>query len=900
MYFYLQKYEFISNHKSVFFKNHKTMKLIITILLVIKFGFWCRAQVFDDFADGDFIENPAWLGDDSLFIINENKQLQLNAASGNNACLSVAYKKEEELEWRFWIKEKFSPSGNNYCDVYLISDGRDFRTSNQSYILRFGESGSEDVIRLLRNDSVDSFINLCNGSDTFIASSFSTFIKVTYDKSNHWKIYVDKDGSGFYKLEAECYDNSDMVFNDSVYFGFDCNFTSSNAKQFYFDDVYIGEKIIDSIAPELLSCRVVDDYHIELNFTESVEENTTLNTENYIIENLDIHPINVSYGENRSFVVLEFDEVIMEEVYHTLRIENITDFEGNICEEITYTFLYYEAKAYDIVINEIMADPSPPVGLPEWEYVELYNVSDYPVDLKGWKFVAGTTEYLFDENIEIKPKDYLILCHEDAVGSFLVFSLIKGFISFKVSNSGLDLALFDDKDHLISSVDFDVSWHSASYKEEGGWSLEQIDEENPCAGKHNWGSSVSGAGGTPGKCNSIKNTNVVMPDIDYVFPLSHNSIAVCYNQNMNMQTILDNENYLVKEKQIHPIEISAIPYVNDYVELVFDQEFEEEGLYTLNIGNVSNCKSLFLEDEIDAIFGIPSEVEIGDIIINEILFNPISPCVDYLEIYNRSDKVIDLSELMIGTIKESFPNPPDTILKTISNEGRILLPHSYMLISSDNDMVVSHYWTDDNLAGIDKSLCFIETKEFPSFPNTEGRVIVCNKSRKILDEVYYSEKMHYDLLIETKGVSLERISFEDESLDETNWHSASYNVNYGTPGYENSMAMNDIEEVADEEVYIFPEIFSPDGDGFDDNCAVGYRFIENGFTLNISIFNSIGVMVRSLLRNSLVSDEGFIVWDGCDDDAHRVEPGIYIVQVELFDLKGNVKRIRKVVVVATK
>ena len=252
---------------------------------------------------------------------------------------------------------------------------------------------------------------------------------------------------------------------------------------------------------------------------------------------------------------------------------------------------------------------------------------------------------------------------------------------------------------------------------------------------------------------------------------------------MNIESVTENNNYYIKEIQKHPMMINIPPNKNDYVELVFDQVFEEEGLYTLNIGNVSNCKSLFLEDEIDAIFGIPSEVEIGDIIINEILFNPISPCVDYLEIYNRSDKVIDLSELMIGTIKESFPNPPDTILKTISNDGRLLLPHSYMLISSDNDMVVSHYWTDDNLAGIDKSLCFIETKEFPSFPNTEGRVIVCNKSRKILDEVYYSEKMHYDLLIETKGVSLERISFEDESLDETNWHSASYNVNYGTPGF---------------------------------------------------------------------------------------------------------------------
>ncbi len=900
MYFYLQKYEFISNHKSVFFKNHKSMKLILSILLFINCDFWSRAQVFDDFADGDFKENPTWLGDDSLFVINENKQLQLSAVSRNNACLSVAYKKEEELEWRFWIKEKFSPSGNNYCDVYLISDSRDFRTSNQSYILRFGESGSEDVIRLLRNDSVDSFINLCNGSDTFIASSFSTFVKVTYDRSNHWKIYVDKDGNGFYKLEAECYDDSDMFFNDSVYFGFDCNFTSSNAKQFYFDDVYIGEKIIDSVAPELLSCRVVDDNHIELNFTEAVEESTTLNTENYIIENLDIHPINVCYGEKYSTVILEFEEVIMEEVYHTLRIENITDFEGNICEKITYTFLYYEAKAYDIVINEIMADPSPPVELPEWEYIELFNTSDFPINLLNWKLSAGNSEYRFDKDIEIKSKDYLILCHEDAVDLFLVFGSSKGFNSFKVSNFGLDLALFDDKGLLISSVDFNASWHSTSYKEEGGWSLEQIDEENPCAGKPNWSSSISGAGGTPGKCNSIKRKNVIPPKIDYIFPLSNNTITVQYNQNMNIESVTENNNYYIKEIQKHPMMINIPPNKNDYVELVFDQEFEEGRIYTLNIGNVSNCRDLHVEDEIDAIFGIPSEVEIGDIIINEILFNPISPCVDYLEIYNRSDKVIDLSELMIGTIKESFPNPPDTILKTISNDGRILLPHSYMLISSDNDAIVSHYWTDDNLAGIDKSLCFIETKEFPSFPNTEGRVIVCNKSRMIVDEVYYSEKMHYDLLIETKGVSLERISFEDESLDETNWHSASYNVNYGTPGYENSMAMNDIEEVADEEVYIVPEIFSPDGDGFDDNCAICYNFTENGFTLNIYIYNSKGILVRNLLQNSLVNNEGFVIWDGCDNNKHRVEPGIYVVRAEFFNLEGYVKRIVLAVSAATK
>lgn len=875
------------------------MKLILTILLVIKFGFWCRAQVFDDFADGDFKENPTWLGNDSLFIINENKQLQLNASTESNSYLSVAYENGDELEWRFWIKEKFSPSGNNYCDVYLISDCDNLKTANQGYILRFGEAGSEDVIRLLRFKTGNYFINLCGGSDTFIASSFSTFVKVTYDKSNHWKIFIDKEGSGFYKLEAEGYDDNPLLFNDTVYFGFDCNFTSSNTKQFYFDDIYIGEKIIDSIPPELSSCDVIDDHHIELKFNEAVDENSALNTDNYNISNLHIHPAYVNYGENYSTIILGFENAITEKIYHTLEIDNIADYEGNVSNKIYHTFLYYKAQAYDIVINEIMADPSPPVGLPEWEYLELYNASDFPINLKGWKLTASTNEFFFDESIEIQPKDYLILCHEDAVNLFLIFGSVKGFVSFVILNYRSDLALFDDRNSLISSVDFDVSWHSTKYKEEGGWSLEQIDEDNPCAGKLNWSSSISGAGGTPGRCNSIKKNNIISPDLDYISPLSNKIIGVFYNQNMNVESLQNIDNYFIQEKRTHPKEVSIIQNKNYYAELIFEQEFEEESLYTLTINNVRNCKDIPLEKEINIEFGLSEPVKKNDIIINEVLFDPISPGVDYLEIYNHSEKVINLSELLIGTIKESFPNPPDTVLKEVCQEQRILLPHSYILLSTDSDIVISQYLTDEQSLSI-LYHNFIETKELPTFPNTESRIIICNKSREIIDEMYYSEKMHYDLLVETKGVSLERISFDNSSLDKTNWHSASSTVNYGTPGYENSMAMNEIVENNNDEIHLYPEIFSPDGDGFDDNCAIYYKFNENGFTLNIKIFNSKGILTRNLLHNNLVADEGNVIWDGRDNNSHRVEPGIYIVQAEFFDLKGFVKRIKKVVTVATK
>ena len=60
---------------------------------------------------------------------------------------------------------------------------------------------------------------------------------------------------------------------------------------------------------------------------------------------------------------------------------------------------------------------------------------------------------------------------------------------------------------------------------------------------------------------------------------------------------------------------------------------------------------------------------------------------------------------------------------------------------------------------------FLDIESLPSLPNEEGHIIICDKNRGIIDEVFYSEKMHYDLLIVTQGVSLERISSENPSND---------------------------------------------------------------------------------------------------------------------------------------
>lgn len=559
----------------------------------------------------------------------------------------------------------------------------------------------------------------------------------------------------------------------------------------------------------------------------------------------------------------------------------------------TYTLLNYTliAQENDIVINEIMADPSPGIALPEWEYIELYNTSFEAININKWKIIIGKKELSFDDDIVIQSDGYLILCHNDAVDELSAYGYCHGFSSFQITNSGSSISLIDKNDRLISSVDFDISWHSATYKKDGGWSLEQIDVFNPCAGKKNWGSSIDKKGGSPGEMNSIAGENVIPPKLDHITPSSYNEIKVFFNQNMDVESLQKNENYIITELNLYPEKIETIKYKNDYVKLTFDYFFEDDKLYTLNIDNINNCKDIPPEKEIRARFGMPTEVSYNDIIINEILFNPISPGVEYLELYNRSDKVIDLKEIMFGTIKKSFPNPADTSLKEICAESRIMLPHSYIVLSLDREIVKEQY-----LNHVPDPDPFIDVESFPSLPNEEGHVIICDRSRSKIDEMKYSDKMHYDLLSITQGVALERISTENQSLDENNWHSASFNYNYGTPGYRNSMAQDVNADDDENEIKVIPEIFSPDGDAYNDICSIHYKFDNKGYSMNVKIFNSDGLLIRNLFNDNLVSGEGMIYWDGCDDNRRCVSIGIYIIQAEIFDLNGFVKRKRKTVV----
>jgi len=859
------------------------MKKSLLFLLLLPFSLF--AQVTDDFSDGDFTQNPAWSGTADKYIINNNLQLQLNAEGEGTAYLSLPFTEYETMEWQFWIREAFAPSGNNYTDVWLSADNADLSQVTQGYFLRFGEGGSNDAIELFRKDA-DGQQSICRGAEGAIAASFAVAVKVICDREGNWMIQTCYDNFGIYLTEAQ---GADDTYGRGGFFGFWSKFTSSNATKMYFDNVYVGPRIIDHEPPVLLTCEVLDLTHLQLAFNEALNEASALNPANYSINNGLGHPVAVSFGENLAAVVLELEREIGNGVNYTLTVSNIKDQWNNTMEPTSMAFSIYAASEYDVVINEIMADPNPVVGLPEWEYVELYNTTEFGIDLKDWQIQIGANDLTFG-NFVLAPHGYVILCHNDAVPELRDFGDCIGFSSFSVGNSSSAMYLYSNAGVLISRVNFSNTWYHDPDKDDGGWSVEQIDPLNPCAGASNWTASMDASGGTPGRINSVDGENDAKPKVERVSMFSNYIIQLWFDQQMDAASLMETVHYRVEETSKYPQEIETNPLDASYVGLIFDQGFEQGIVYTLVINGVVNCVGNLIEADTRIQFGIPNEIAEGEILINEILFDPIAPGVDYVELYNNTDKTFDLSTLMLGVIKESFPNPADTTLKEITVDSRLFLPKTYVLLSTNSEIVSQQYdCSTDN---------FMQMASFPSYANAGGTAILMSKGGTMVDKMVFSEKMHYPLLKVTKGVALERVSFDQPSLDADNWHSAAERVHFGTPGYENSMMQS--AEPSNDEISISPEIFSPDGDGFDDACFINYRFDEAGYTMNTYIFNVAGQLIRHLVKGELVGQEGSILWNGLDNNGNRVPIGVYVVVTEVFNFSGKVKQFKNAVVVGTR
>jgi len=326
------------------------------------------------------------------------------------------------------------------------------------------------------------------------------------------------------------------------------------------------------------------------------------------------------------------------------------------------------------------------------------------------------------------------------------------------------------------------------------------------------------------------------------------------------------------------------------ISLTFDTDFERGKLYTLQTSGLTDLAGNKLIQSTRTT-GITEPVGINDLIINEVMFDSPDSSAEYLEIYNCSDKLLDISGVVFTNRKA------DGTLNTGNNipDQTVLLPDNYLALTSDAEKVRAYHACPDGSN--------IMSAGWNALNNESATVVLANAAKDtIYDELTYNVKWHHSLVKNPKGVALERINPQLPTQSPESWHSAASEVNYGTPGYKNSQYREiSTPDKTEKMVWTEPESFSPDNDGVDDVCFIHYKTDAAGYVANAIIMNAVGVRIFQLASNILLSAEGFMTWDGKTDKGTNANVGIYVLYFEMFNPNtGSRKRLKMPIVVSSR
>ena len=866
------------------------IKLLVCVLALVS-AFYGKAQLNENFSDGDFTNNPAWVGGTSDWIVNPFFQLQSNNLVANSTYyLSTVNTKATAAQWEFFCQITFNPSSANYIDVFLTASASDVtQASTTGYFVRIG--GTDDEVSLFRKDN-GTVTKIIDGSNTALNSSNSTLkIKVIRDAANQWQLSRDLNATPTF-VEGNVVD---ATYLTSAFFGVLVKqSTASFFQRHFIDDIIISDFVPDLLPPIIVYYTVTGPNTVDILFNEPVDLASSQTLANYSVDNgIGFPATAVRDISNSSLVHLTFTNAFPNRVNLTMTVNGVKDLSGNATNNLIGQFSYFVALQYDVVIDELMADPTPIVGLPDIEWIELRNTTAFNIDLKDWRIGKPSGQSGLMPSYILKPDSFVIVCTGSAVAAMSAFGPTIAVSSFpSLSNAGDLLFLRSPQGTIIHSVNYTDAWYQNELKKDGGWSLEMTDTHNPCSGISNWKASVNPLGGTPGKKNSVDapNPDQSAPRLLRAYAPDSMNIVLVFSEPVDSSNASLVSGYTISEGMGNPFAAVPLSPTFDRVLLQLTPQLAllRNKIYTVTVNGIADCSGNIINGNNTARFGLYEHTDSFDIVVNEILFNPRSSSNDYVEIYNRSKKILNLRNVYIANRNSTGVV---SSIAQLSTEDYLLFPEDFMVVTESKALVLNDY-VANNLDA------FIEIGSMPSFNDDESNVILLNEQGNVVDEVAYSEKWHFKLISNKEGVSLERIDYDAPSQQEQNWHSAATNVGYGTPTYKNSQFKPNT--AVQGEITVTPEIVSPDNDGTDDFATINYSFPDPGYVANITIFDAAGRPVRYLQRNALCGINGYFRWDGLGEKFQKLPVGIYIIYSEVFNLNGKTKKFKNVIVLARK
>ncbi|HZK94889.1 MAG TPA: lamin tail domain-containing protein [Prolixibacteraceae bacterium] len=859
-------------------------KFIFYLLFFTSFESKGQFMFTDDFENGQFgdWENTAQWNISNQSSLSGKYSLQhavtgIRSSSYINRIIPVSGFNNGLITWNFKLKNGnwiFGATEQFY--FFLISDKSDITTSN-GYSIGINLTGGDNLLKLCRMEGGKAIEEIVR-TDLVWKPGMLLEVEVSHEYGR-WNVKYKEGISATWSQEKT---GNEKLLNFAFgNIGLYYKFNTAHGGQIWVDDVSMN---FENRAPDLHEVRSVGRDQILLLFSEPMQQAALLHADNYKVKTssgtaVSVMSVRKAAGDTAG-VYLQLGNFSQMNLH--LTIENLVDLGGMSLSNNEFNFIFIPTAQYgDVVFNELMADPTPVVKLPNAEYIEIKNTSDFPINLKNWILeVNGKQKMLSDKTLE--RGDYLIFCGTGGTAIFGSYGACLEVSGLLLANEGVNLKLFSDATVLVDSFNYKPAMHRKGYSD-GGYSLERIDPLRKCGPDSNWGTTMAENGGTPGMENSLfrDNQDNLSPTISSVIVINPGLLEVSVSE-------------MPDTKLISADLFSYLPSLPVPDSILFDEVLLKYSIYfpkgTLKNGVVYNLVVDGLADECgnkspvqrqEFWYYIPKQ---GDLLINEVLFNPFTGGVDFVEIYNHSGKKVELGEVYLGSrdndqkIKSIYP---------LSDKSEIMLDMQYAAFTSDSDVLLKNYYSAC-------PECIFEMKKFPAYNLDEGCVILLNKDLEIIDEFYYSESMHHPMLNDVKGISLERNSFSKPSNDPSNWHSAAATVGFATPGYQNS-TVDFIPETSDI-VTFDPKIFSPNDDGINDRFLIKLTPGQSGLIVNIRIYNESGLEVRRLANNIMVGAQDIIEWDGTTGNHQKAGLGIYIIHVELFGLQSGKRQFKSVCV----
>lgn len=718
------------------------------LLLSLGSAFAQQLIIDENFSDGDFTQNPEWVGTTDNWVIEEfqgTNVLRLNAPEAGESHLSTE-SVANYGEWEFSVyHNNFNPSNVNRAHVFMIADRANTSDDVNGYAVRVGQNMPGRNFRIVRYNNGVVSETIITG-ETIIEQDTWYKVRVTRTESGEWSLFIAEGLDGEFEQEGPTAVDNTMA--NAAWFSIRPSYTVGNINNFIFDNIRVTKSPLS-----LSGVTVVDNQTLDVVFSEAIDPQTAI-TSNFTLsfDGSQFNPDQAAMNEE-NIVRLQFDDEL-EGGNYILNVQNVQDLAGGTIDPVDFPFEILDMpEPGDIIINEFFYDE--PDNFPQ--YVELLNNSAKLLNLNSWRIQdnTATTRRLTTEDFTLGPGEYVVLTG-NAAGLTERFGerpylQLSNFPSLNRASAD-QIKIFTDTEVLIDSLRYEPStWGGNDV------ALERRSSDAISYARENWSESTNPLSGTPGLPNTAE------PDPD---PIVFTSIS--YSDSQTLVARFNRHIDRLSAENVDNYTFEGPLSINSAVKTSFN-----EVTLGLNLGMLSNTTYTVTARDIESIFGVPmneqslsftffeiESVDSGDVFINEFMYDVAPDFSRYIELYNASDKALD--------IQDWTSNNDTGNRRIITSEPVIFPPDSYIVLAPDNQLL-------DIFP--DLPLINMGTR-FSALKTSGDDIVIRDANGMLIDSLRYRPNWGGN------EVALERRSIQAAAFYRENWGD-SPSPQLGTPGQPN-------------------------------------------------------------------------------------------------------------------